>query len=73
MTDEQLDIARRYAYMFFVRVPVPLPAVSRTSERVQSLPVTREALLPGADSYLDFVCERILSGGDFLLPDDLIR
>ena len=35
------------------------------------MPSNREALLPALDPYLDFVCDRILGGGDFVLPDEL--
>lgn len=72
ITAEQLEIARRYAFAFFFRVMVSFPAVERTATGAASLPTTAEAIAPGADPYLDFICDCILTGRDFDPPSELV-
>jgi Capsule polysaccharide biosynthesis protein len=68
---EQVELARRYAFTFFFRCMVPFPAVNTVEGHATQVPDDGGQLLPGKDPYLDFVCERILKGGDFVLPDSL--
>jgi hypothetical protein len=70
-TAEQVELARRYAFTFFFRCMVPFPAVNTVEGHATQVPDNGGQLLPGKDPYLDFVCERILKGGDFVLPDSL--
>lgn len=66
------ELAWRYAFTFFFRLCVPFPAVDAPSlETLDSFPVDAGGLEPGGDPYLDFVCDRILRGGEFLLPGEL--
>lgn len=67
----ELEMAMRYAHMFFFRAMIPFPAVQTKGGTVERLPARAADLSPGADAYLDWVCERILDGGDFGLPDHL--
>lgn len=71
LSSEQHELARRYAYMYFFRLMIPFPAVS-FEDRPLAVPTSAEALMPGRDPYLDFICDHILDGGDFLVPDELV-
>ncbi len=71
MTDEQVALARRYAFGFFFRWMVPFPAMEVAGGGVGSVVTDASELEPGHDAYLDFVCDRILDGGAFILPDEL--
>jgi capsular polysaccharide biosynthesis protein len=68
---EQVELARRYAFTFFFRCMVPFPSVKTVEGHPTEVPDDRDQLLPGRDPYLDFVCDRILDGDDFVLPDAL--
>jgi hypothetical protein len=68
MRPEQVELARRYAFAFFFRLMIPFKHVRGVGGRLAELPVSAEDLLPSRDPYLDFVCDRILHGGDFFLP-----
>ncbi|MDP9257300.1 MAG: hypothetical protein M3Q31_12180 [Actinomycetota bacterium] len=71
----QVELALRFAFMFFLRMCVPFPAVREArdgTDALEVIPVTAQALAPGADPYLDLVCDRILAGGDFLVPEELV-
>jgi hypothetical protein len=71
MSDTQLELARRYAFAFFFRFMIPFPAIAAAGPKVTRLPSARAELQPGRDPYLDFVCDRILDGKDFFLPEEL--
>ena len=72
MSREQVDLARRYAFAFFFRAMVPLGSVSRKLDgTVDTMPTTASQLRVGVDPRLDFICDRILDGGEFDLPVEL--
>jgi hypothetical protein len=68
---ESVELAIRYAHMFFFRAMIPFPMIEASDGQVTRLPLTAAELAPGADPYLDWICERILDGEHFSLPDDL--
>jgi hypothetical protein len=71
MTSEQVELARRYAFAFFFRLMIPFRHVGSEGGRLTGVPTSADELLPGKDPLLDFVCDRILNGGDLYLPSDL--
>jgi len=71
MTPDQIDLARRYAFAFFFRLMIPFPQITSDRGRLARVPTTANELLPGRDPHLDFICDRILGGGDLYLPSDL--
>jgi hypothetical protein len=68
-----VDLAMRYAHMFFFRAMIPFPPIVARGGRVSRFPRRAADLTPGADPYLDWICDRILDGRDFGLPDELAR
>jgi hypothetical protein len=66
-----MELAMRYAHMFFFRAMIPFPLIGAEAGKVKRFPREAAALAPGADPYLDWICERILDGGNFGLPDEL--
>ena len=73
-TAEQTALARQYAYSVFLQRQIPLPVV-RDPERLwwNLQHEKRERLLPGADAFLDFICDRVIDGADFIMGRDLIE
>ena len=69
----EVELAMRYAHMFFFRAMIPFPLIGAEAGKVKRFPREAAALEPGADPYLDWICERILDGGSFGLPDELAR
>jgi len=75
LPEDRSELAWRYAFMFFFRMCIPFPTVREQHPEIDALAaIAGDAadVAPGADPYLDFVCEQIVSGGSFLLPEDLV-
>jgi CDP-glycerol glycerophosphotransferase (TagB/SpsB family) len=68
---EDVELAIRYAHMFFFRAMIPFPLIDAHDGKVRRFPLSAAELKPGADPYLDWICDRILDGGHFGLPDEL--
>jgi len=71
MTAEQIELARRYAFAFFFRRMIPFRHVRNVDGRLARVPEAAVELSAGQDPYLDFICERIIHGGEFHLPPEL--
>jgi Capsule polysaccharide biosynthesis protein len=67
-----VERAMRYAHMFFFRAMIPFPLVTVKDGKVSHFPRQAAELSPGADPHLDWICERILDGEHFGLPDELL-
>jgi hypothetical protein len=37
------------------------------------MPEKRDLLLPGNDAFIQFVCDRLVDGKDFNMPEELVR
>jgi Capsule polysaccharide biosynthesis protein len=71
MSAEQVELARRYAFAFFFRLMIPFRHVTTVGDGLTGITTSAEDLLPGRDPHLDFICDRILEGGEFFLPSEL--
>ena len=71
---EQCQLARKYAYTYFVARQIPFPVVySDSSTWWEYQPTSAHRLEPGRDPFVDFICGEMLEGGDFIMPDALIE
>ena len=59
LTDKQLALAQRYAYIYFFRMPIP-------SESCR-------IFKPGQNRYMELICDRIEDGEDILLPGEWVK
>jgi hypothetical protein len=74
LTPEQVELARRYAYSYFFRLMTPVPGFLRqTSYAFAEVRGDDISLAPGADPYLDLICERILDGRPLSTPRELVQ
>jgi hypothetical protein len=73
LSEEQLLLARRYAYCYFIQRQVPLSVVEDPNSSWWRFQFEkRNLLLPGRDSFIDFICERIMDGKDFIMDEKLV-
>ncbi len=71
---DQLDLAQRYAYSYFIQRQIPIPVVKNPNSTWWEFQFNkRELLLPGKDPFMDFVCEKIISGEDFIMDEKLVQ
>ena len=73
LTEDQRNLARQYAYNYFIQRQIPLEVVNDPSASFwKFLYEQRELLLPGRDPFVDFICEHTLSGKDFVMNEELV-
>lgn len=73
ISSEQQAIARNYAYNFFLRRQVPLSIFDGGSGWITYRHDQRAIMAPGVDAHLDFYCSQIVSGGEGLMPLQLVE
>jgi hypothetical protein len=65
---QALEMAQRYAYLFFFRFMIPFPLISQGEHQNRYNFANLVDLQAGKQSSLDVICAGILEGKDFLLP-----
>ena len=74
LNQEQLLLAKKYAYCYFIQRQIPFPVVyDPESSWWKYQPHKVPLLLPGRDPFTDFICEHILDGEDFIMPENLVK
>jgi hypothetical protein len=73
LDEEQRELVRQYAYSHFIRRQIPLEIVhDRRSTWWALQHEKRELLLPGKDPFIDFICDKLVDGSDFAMPEELV-
>jgi hypothetical protein len=73
LTEEQRADVRKYAYSHFIQRQVPLEIVHDPRTEWWGLQYEkRDLLLPGNDPFVQFVCDRLVDGRDFNMPEALV-
>lgn len=74
LNEEQLLLAKKYAYCYFIQRQIPFPVVYEPGSSWWKFQQQKAHLLfPGQDVFTDFICDRILDGQDFIMPENLVR
>jgi hypothetical protein len=74
MSDEHMDLARRYAFHFFFRRMIPIQVFQPDPQIKPYVAVLERTddLLPGRDPGLDIVCKGILEQSPFVFPAETL-
>lgn len=73
LNERQMELARRYAYLFFFQLMIPFRFVYHEPRKAPRFTFTDVSeLAPGKDEILDHICDAILTGGMFALPRELV-
>lgn len=74
LTDGQRALAEKYAYIYFIQRQIPVSVVQDSRSKWWSFRFDRRKLLrPGVDPAIDFICDRIVDGQDFIMTDALMQ
>jgi hypothetical protein len=74
LSEVQRELVRKYAYCYFIQRQIPISVVKDPQSKWWSFQFDKkELLLEGRDPVIDFVCEKILDGTDFIMDDQLLR
>lgn len=71
LNEKQSDLAWKYGYTYFIRKQIPLLPAIGEDLRIDFGKL--DELLPGSNKYIDFICDRIIDGKDFIMPDSLVE
>lgn len=71
LDDEKISLAWKYAYIYFIRKQIPLMPTIKEDLSIDFGLIDK--LVPGKNPYMDFLCERIIDGKDFIMPEKLIE
>ncbi|MFZ1320642.1 MAG: hypothetical protein WAT71_03720 [Ignavibacteria bacterium] len=74
LTPDKIEIARKYAYSYFVQRQVPLGIIVKSEGHFGNLDYKKlDHLLPGKDLIIDAICESIIEGKDVILDEKMLK
>jgi len=74
LDEEQQRLARNYAYCYFIQRQIPLRVVEDPTTEWWKFQFDKShLLLAGEDPFVDFICDRIVDGRDFVMDNELVR
>ncbi|MBX9830418.1 hypothetical protein K2X40_00530 [Candidatus Babeliales bacterium] len=72
LTEAERNLARQYAYCFFLQRQIPFDIVEHSKNRYFRFDQA-DMLLPGNNAFIDFICDSIMAGRDFVMDDALVE
>jgi hypothetical protein len=71
---DQIDIARKYGYSYFIQRQIPINIVNKSEGHFGNIDINKlDHLIPGNDLIVDAICESILEGKDVILNEKMIK
>ncbi len=72
LAERERDLARQYAYSFFLQRQIPFEVLEYSQNRYFRFDQA-SLLLPGKNDFIDFICDSIVVGRDFVMSDALVE
>lgn len=74
LNGKQQALAERYAYCYFIQRQIPMPVVKNPDSTWWKFQYDKGyLLLPGKEPFMDFICDKIMSGDDFIMNEELVK
>lgn len=74
LTEEERERALHYGYHLFIQRQTPYPVVFDPDNEWYSFQdELKGMLLPGGNEFVDFLCDRILDGKEFIMDENLVE
>ncbi|MDQ3019436.1 MAG: hypothetical protein M3R36_02525 [Bacteroidota bacterium] len=70
LVTEKNSLALKYGYIYFILKQIPLLPAIKEDLFIDFNNIKQ--LLPGNNKFIDFLCDVIITGGDFILPENLV-
>lgn len=71
LNDDMLEHAWKYAYIYFIQKQIPLLPTIKEDLHIDFSKLNY--LIPGKNKFMDFICDKIIDGKDFILPEELVQ
>lgn len=71
LDENMMSLAMKYAYIYFILKQIPLLPTIKEDLNIDFSKL--EFLYPGRNKFMDFLCEKIIDGEDFILPENLVE
>lgn len=69
--DEKRKLALKYGYIYFIQKQIPLLPTINEDLLIDFNKL--DYLIPEKNKFIDFICDRIIDGEDFVLPEELVE
>ncbi len=74
LSSDQICLAKKYAYCYFIQRQIPIPVVMDPKSIWWKFNYKkRNLLILGKDPFMDFICDRIIDGKDFIMNERLVK
>lgn len=71
LDEDKLEHAWKYAYVYFIQKQIPLLPTIGEDLLIDFRKLNY--LIPGKNKFMDFICDKIIDGKDFILPEELVQ
>lgn len=71
LTKDQVELAQRYAYCYFIEREIPLVPIFNGYSGIDFSKIVQ--LLPNKNIYVDFICNSIVNSKEFIMEETLLK
>lgn len=74
LTQDKIEIARKYGYSYFIQRQIPINVIKKDEGHFGNIDVEKfNDLLPGGDPIIEAICNSIIEGKDVILDKEMVK